>query len=217
MWSSPLSPEAANDAKKYLLFAGVDWGEGRDGAGTTPSGKLAVASYTVLTIAGYDGKKFRIFYVKKYTGKEIDPDFIVREINQFAQTINLRAVGVDYGHGWGVNNALIRMLGQKRVITFQHLDNLGVRRKWDERGMKFELNRNLLMSELFLLMKAQLVTFPSWEEYKPFAKDIMAIYAEYCEYARKIKFDHKPSEPDDAFHSLLYSWQAANIFLGRKD
>jgi hypothetical protein len=217
MWSSPSSPEAMHDAKHHILFAGVDWGEGRDGVGKTPSGKIAVASYTVLTIAGYEGKRFRIFYVKKYMGKEIDPDFIVKDINQIAQLLNIRAVGVDYGHGWGVNNALIRMLGPKRVITFQHIGNLGVRRKWDERGMKFELNRNLLMSEYFLLMKTQLIQYPTWEAYKAFAKDTMAIYAEYCEYQRTIKFDHKPSEPDDTFHSHLYSWQAANIFLNRND
>jgi hypothetical protein len=216
MWSSFNSPEALADARRYLLFGGVDWGEGRDG-GTTPSGKVAVASYTVFTIAGYDGKKFRTFWVKKYTGKEIDPDFIVREVCHVAQTLGLRAVGVDYGHGWGVNNALIRMLGLKKVMLFQHVFNMRERRKWDERGTKFELNRNLIMSELFLLMKAQLTQFSPWEQYKPFAKDILSIYAEYCEYARTIKFDHKQSEPDDVFHSLLYAWQAANIFLGRSD
>lgn len=215
MWASATCTEAVAASRKFMLFGGVDWGEGRDG-GKTPGGKVAVASYTILTIAGYVGKVFRVFYVKKYTGKEIDPDYIVRDITSIAHALNLRVVGVDYGHGWGVNNALIRMLTLKRVILFQHV-NMKERRKWDERGAKFELNRNLIMSELFLLMKAQLVSFPRWDDYKPIAKDIMAIYAEYCEYARTIKFDHKPSEPDDAFHSMLYAWQAANIHLGRSD
>lgn len=207
---------AVEDARGRMTFMGIDWGEGRDG-GKTPTGKVAVASYTVITICAYVGNKFRVLFCKRYEGKEIDPDFVVEEAAKLAVAWGVKLVGVDYGHGWGVNNQLVRKLTGKKVVQFFHIPKLKERRRWNQRGSFFELNRNLIMSELFLKIKQQLLEFPRWEDFAPFAKDILHIFAEYCEYARTLKYDHKPSEPDDFFHSLLFCWQAANIYLGRKD
>jgi hypothetical protein len=122
---------------------------------------------------------------------------------------------VDWGHGWGVNNQLVRIMGPKRVVQFQHLPKLKQKMKWDRIGMRYHLHRNFMMSELFFDIKQKFVEFPRWAEFEPYAKDILGIYSEYVEYRREIKYDHKASDPDDFFHSLLYAKLSSDIYLGK--
>lgn len=215
-WVSPFDNEAYVLSRKIPLSMGIDWGEGVDG-GITPSGKIRNASYTVVTIGCRIGSRYCLMWAKKYEGKEADPDFIVKDVVKYALHLNIPIVGVDWGHGWGVNNQIVRSLGAERVIQFQHIGNMKERRVYDPDAFRYKLNRNLIMSELFLLMKGQGIEFFQWEYFEPFAMDILAIYAEYCEYQRTLKYDHKPSDPDDFFHSLLYGWQASNIYHGLLD
>jgi len=204
------------EASRYQLTAGVDWGEGNDGSERSPTGKIRNASYTVLTIGGYTNQKtWRTFMVKKYQGKEIDPDYIVKDVARICNALDIKLVGVDWGHGWGVNNHLVRLLGPKRVVQYQHLPKLKQRMKWDHVGFRYHLHRNFMMSELFFDIKHHFVEFPRWLEFEPYAKDILAIYAEYVEYKREIKFDHRPSDPDDFFHSLLYAKLTSDVYLGK--
>lgn len=214
--SKTFTPEILHKAKTFILTAGVDWGEGNDGSERSPSGKIRNASYTILTIGHYhDQKHFKVLLIKKYTGKEAEPDFVVADIARICQQLSVKLVGVDWGHGWGVNNQLIRRLGPKTVVQYQYLPKLKLRMRWDPAGFRYHLMRNFMMSELFFDLKHGLVMFPKWTEYEPYAKDILAIYAEYAEYKREIKYDHRPSDPDDGFHSLLYAKLASDIYLGK--
>lgn len=203
-------------ASRYLLTAGVDWGEGNDGSGTTPTGKLRVASYTVLTIGAYIRQNcYKVFYMKRYTGNEVDPDHIIKDILRICGAIGVRLIGADWGHGWGVNNELVRKYGPDRVIQFQYVANLKVPMKWDVIGRKYEVSRNFMMSELFYDIKHGYLEFFRWEQFQDFGKDILAIFAEYSEYLRQMKYDHRKSDPDDAFHSLHYARLAADVHLGK--
>ena len=68
-------------ARQKLLIGGIDWGEGMDGSEKSPSGKRRNASYTVLSLGYYENpKQFKYVGLKKYTGKEVDPDYIVNDI-----------------------------------------------------------------------------------------------------------------------------------------
>lgn len=202
-------------ANQYMLTAGVDWGEGNDGAEKSPSGKLKNASYTVLTIGAYiDQKTFKVFFAKRYTGSQVDPDFVVRDIVRIMRLFNVRLIGADWGHGWGVNNSLVRMLGADKVMQFQYVPKQKEKKKWDPIGFKFQIQRNLYISEMIYSLKQGEVKFPGWEQTETFAKDILAVYVEYHEYMREMKYDHKISDPDDFLHSLIYARLASNIFLG---
>lgn len=204
------------DAKRYQLTAGIDWGEGMDGSEKGPTGKIRSASYTVLSIGAYTNQKvWRTLAMKRYTGKEIDPDYIVKDIARIANALDIKLLAADWGHGWGVNNHIIRLLGPKRVVQLQYLPKLKQRLKWDPIGFRYHLLRNFLMSEYFFDLKHQFVEFPRWSEFETFAKDILAIFSEYVEYKREIRFDHKTTDPDDGFHSLLYAKLASDIFLGK--
>jgi len=216
LWTVAGMEEAREEAQKYILTAGVDWGEGNDGSERSPSGKVRNASYTVLTIGAYiDQKTYKVFFAKRYEGKEVDPDFVVKDIARICGNLGVKLVGVDWGHGWGVNNTLIRLLGPQRVVQFQYLPKLKQVMKWDQIGYRYHIQRNFIMSELFFDLKNKLIHFPRWKETEPFAKDILAIYSEYSEFRREIRYDHRPSDPDDFFHSLNYSKLASDIYLGK--
>lgn len=211
-----VDPHEVAYANKFILCAGVDWGEGNDGSEKTPTGKTRNASYTVLTIGGYINQNvFKVFLMKKYVGKESDPDYVVADIARICLKLGVRLVGVDWGHGWGVNNQLIRKLGPQKVVQFQYLPKMKERLKWDPLGFRYHLQRNLIISEMFHDLKQGYFLFPRWPQFEPFAKDILAIFTEYVEFQRQIKYDHRPSDPDDSFHSMLYARQATDIHIGK--
>lgn len=204
------------ETSRMTLFAGVDWGEGQDGTGKDVMGKIRTASYTIITIGGFIGQKFKVVYVKKYQGKEIDPEFIVQDIVATCSRLKVRMIGVDWGHGWGVNNQLFRKYGPSRCVQFMYVDNQKEVKKWDPIGYKYQLMRNHVMSEIFFKFKEQEFIFPKFEEWEEFAKDILNISVEYVEYQRKLRYVHRPSDPDDFFHSLLYCRQVADVFYGNR-
>lgn len=203
--------------RRMTLFAGIDWGEGNDGTGKDIMGKIRTASYTVLTIGGYTNQKsFRIVFCKRYKGKEIDPDFIVKDVVSICQKIGVKMIGCDWGHGWGVNNQLFRLFGPQKCVQYMYLDKQKEVRKWDPIGYKFQLLRNHVMSEIFYCFKDQGFQFPPLKHWEEYAKDMFAISTEYVEYQRKLRYVHRPSDPDDWFHSLVYCRQTANIFYGKR-
>lgn len=217
LWpTSRYPPEVIREAKAHHLCAGVDWGEGNDGSEKSPSGKIRSASYTVLSIGYYQNQKqFKYVFIKKYIGKEVDPDFVVNDITRICRDLDVKLTGVDWGHGWGVNNTLIRRLGINKVMQFQYVGKQALRLKWDNIGSKFIMHRNLIISEFFYDLKNGHVVLPRWDDFEAYAKDILGIYTEYSEYTREIKYDHRSSDPDDVFHSMLYAKQAADIYLGK--
>lgn len=209
------SEEVIRWAEGKNLFAGIDWGEGNDG-GSTPTGKVKNASYTILTIGHYiSEEKFQIIYIKKFTGNETDPEFIVNFCLNVFNKLRITIAGVDYGHGWGVNNRLFREYDPKKIIQFQYVGTQKEKIVWDDIGFKMQVHRNLIISEEFLRYKKQLNILPCWNDFQIYSRDILAIYVEVNEYQRTLKFDHKPSDPDDFFHSQIYCRLAADIFYGK--
>lgn len=215
----PLAMSASEKeyVKKMTLFAGIDWGEGNDGTGTDIMGKLRTASYTVLTLGGYvGGGRFRYIFSKRYMGKETDPDHIIKDVLKICLICNVKMIGADWGHGWGMNNKLVREFGAKRFAQFMYVDNQKEVRKWDPVGFKFQLMRNHIMSEVFFQFKDGMMECPPLDLWEHFCKDMLNISVEYIEYQRKLRYVHRPSDPDDWFHSLVYCKQIADIYHGKR-
>ena len=202
--------------KRLELFAGIDYGEGSDGTELGNKGKVKNASYTILTIGTYiDPKHFHIFFFKRYTGRDALPGNCIADLISTIRAFNVKVVGADWGHGWGVNERLEDALGPRRLIKFQHVGSQKERMKYDDIGHKFQLARNEVMSDMILNIKDCKIVFPAWESVKEFLEDYEHIYSEYNEYSRTLRFDHKASEPDDAFHASLYCLEAANNYYQR--
>jgi hypothetical protein len=197
------------------IFAGIDWGEGRE-EGERVGGLKKYASWTVLTLGGYINEElFWPFMMKRYVGKEIDPELILPDVLHICGYWNVEVIGADWGHGWGMNSRLFKARGRDGVMQFAYSTSLGERKRWDPNAFKFIVNRNAVLSQLFQDIKANRFMFPEWEEFEPFAKDIMAEYVEYNERTRTMMYDHPLDQPDDALHSLAYCKLAADVSMGR--
>jgi hypothetical protein len=194
------------------VFAGIDWGEGADGTERNFKGRLKTASYTVLTLGMFiNPKQFYIFFQKRFKGEEALPRNCVREIIQICKAFNAVMIGSDWGFGWGVNDTIEDVFGPRRVIKFQHNGMQKERQKYDPVGHKVQLNRTEVLTDLFDDLKNQKFIFPPWEQSHDFLVDIEHIYAEFGG-VHGLRYDHRPSEPDDAAHSILMCREAARYF-----
>jgi hypothetical protein len=215
----PFRKSPDNYTNSLTLFAGVDWGEGVDGSEIGVKGRLKNASYTVLTIGAYITPKiFHVFYMKRYTGEEAMPGNCVRDIIQICKQMGVACMGVDWGHGWGVNEQLELAFdkpGHKRVVKFQYVGMQKERKKYDGIGVKYQLNRTEVMTDFFEDLKRQRYLFPDWETMKSFLMDIEHIHAEYAT-SGTLKYDHRTSEPDDAAHSIILCREAADNYYGKQ-
>ena len=213
--SEHLIMEPNMDVLRRPNYAGVDWGEGR-GEGKVEGGKKRHASWTVLTIGTFINENlFWPYFIKRYTGKEIDPEFIKTDIVQLCEKFRVRIIGADWGHGWGMNSHLINRLGRDRVMEFQYVAKLKERIRFDKLSFTFRVNRSMAISNFITSIKEQGILFPVWEEFKTFAKDILGIYVDYNERMKTMYYDHPIDQPDDAMHSLIYARLAGLISLGK--
>ena len=215
-YSSETFVRSPNEQTRSLIvYGGIDWGEGRQ-EGEVVGGRKKYASWTVLTLGAYiDDNTFWTFYMKKYIGQEIDPEFILPDILNIVGAYNVYRLGVDWGHGWGLNSRLFKALGHDRVMQFAYSGNLNERKRWDDGAYKFIINRNAVLSNYFEGIRKGEFLFPKWGEFEPFAEDILAEYVEYNENTRTMKYDHPIDQPDDALHSQIYCKLAADITLER--
>jgi hypothetical protein len=193
------------------VFAGIDWGEGRP-EGEVNLGKKRYASWTVLTLGAYvTSDVFWPFFMKRYVGKDIDPEVIVPDVLNICGQFGVECIGADWGHGWGVNSRLFQARGRDRVMQFAYSSSLHERKRWDPEAYKWIINRNAVLSAFFFDIKQGKFLFPAWEVFEPFAKDILAEYVEYNERTRTMLYDHPIDQPDDALHSLVYCKLTADI------
>lgn len=197
-----------------LTFAGIDWGEGADGSDKGPTGKIRSASYTVLTIGvPLTPVDFHIFFAKKYTGHETDPNFFIPDIIKYLRLFKVTMVGADWGFGAGFNKDIRNGIGLEKLIPFFYTGFLKERRKWDPIGSKYILNRNEVMTNYFVDLKRKHITYPRWADIEPYAKDILNIYKESNEFRRTFRYDHRPSNPDDFAHSSIFCREAYYVYL----
>jgi hypothetical protein len=197
------------------LFAGIDWGEGRE-EGEVVKGRKKFASWTVLTIGGYlNQDTFWAMLMKRYTGRQIDPEEIVPDVLNICGQFNVDIIGADWGHGWGVNSRLMKARGKERVMQFAYSTSLGERKKFDPEAYKYMINRNSALTNFFDDVKDQKFMFPEWAEFEWFGDSILAEYVEYNERTKTMQYDHPIDQPDDGLHSLVYCKLAADIAIGK--
>jgi hypothetical protein len=211
----PFRDKPDDITRSMTVFAGIDWGEGSDGSERGMKGRLKPASYTVLTLGTYiSPKHFHVFYMKRYMGDEALPRNCIKDIIRTCRAFNVACIGVDWGHGWGVNDQLEEEFGFQRVVKFQYVGMQKERKKFDLIGMKYLLARTEVLTDFFDKLKLQEIVFPPWERMEPFLVDIEHIHAEYGG-TNGLKYDHKPTEPDDAAHSIIMCKEVADNFYGR--
>jgi hypothetical protein len=188
------------------IYAGIDWGTGEH-------------SYTVLTLATYKDMMFRVFYVHRFVGEEVDPVPQLEKICYLLNYFNVKLVGTDYGGGFDRNDHLVRKFGQTRIWKYQYMVRCQKKVEWDTKLGRFKVHRTEVMSDVFNAIKrGNQVEFPRWEDFnEPYATDMLNIFSEYNEALRMIQYKHSLDKPDDTFHSLLYCWLVSMIDHPRAD
>jgi hypothetical protein len=191
---------------KMRLYAGVDWGKGDMANGT---------SYTVLTIGGVYDNKYRVIFMKKYTGRESEAITQVNDIISTVNYMNCEMVMADSGDGRTSNAMMVSALGpQKFCECFEH-GSQKQKIRWDKRQGMYIVNRTRVMTDRFMEIKKNQVEFFDYDQFNNFKDDFLNIYSEYSDKTRQAKYDHIGA--DDAFHSYMYSRLACMIVRGELD
>lgn len=181
---------------------GVDWGFG-------------MGSYTVATIGFTDTRgKFHIIWAKKYTST-LDQDFRVQvpDIIKYAYLFNVKAIGADWGAGVDRISELRVKAPDIPIMAFQ---STGGSRKlyYDPSNDLFRHSRTQTLTDRFVEIRNEQVSFPRWEEFKPFAQDILNVFVEYGSSGNMrgmMMYDHAVDSPDDFLHSWNYSKMSNDI------
>lgn len=189
------------------IFAGIDWGSGEH-------------AYTVLTLGIYPpgSNKFRIFYIHRFVGEDVDPEAQLGKIIQMLRYFNVRVIGADYGGGYYPNDKLTRTFGHERVLRYQYMARTKKKVIWNAPHRRYMVHRTDVMTDIFNAIKRKQFEFPREEEFiDPYALDFLNIYSEYNESLRMLQYTHKPDKPDDSFHSVLYCFLASMVMRPRPD
>ena len=182
----------------YPLFFGIDYGP-----------MNSTDSYTVLLVLHKEGKKIRVASAKKYIGKEADFAFIHQDIVAQFGKWGAVALGADHGMGEATNSELRSKLGRHKVIAFQHQANQKEDIHWNAKMGAYTLGRTQIMTKFFSDIKKGKFIFPVWEEWEPFARDMLAPVIDYDK--DKIKMFYTNSRPDDTLHALIYGTLAMDL------
>lgn len=188
------SPDSIIASKRTYL--GLDYGP-------TNSTK----SNTVATVIQNEGDILKVVYAKKFLGPEADYSYIHKAIPSLFSKWNVTLIGADYGLGEAPNSEIRNKIGFERLIAYQHVPNQKNRSQWNTKMPAFTLNRTQVMSEYFQRIKHRKIIFPRWEDFEPFADDILAINTEYDEERGKVRYTN--DDPDDFFQALIYGGETA--------
>jgi hypothetical protein len=187
------------------VYAGIDWGTGEN-------------TYTVLSLGAYIQERFTIFFVKRFEGRESEPDVMMAEIYSIIEKWGARRIGCDYGGGFWPNDKLLQKYGWNRIAKYQY-STPNAKVKWEDGLKRFLVNRTEVMSDIFNAVKKRNVfRFPCWDEFqKPFGADFLNIFSEYSEQRRENVYKKAPSSTDDTFHSILLCFVVSMIDIPRPD
>lgn len=187
------------------VFGGLDWAmEYKDGT----------ASFTKVGFFQIVQGRLKMLYGKTYNTMESNnPDIVMADVINLCNRFNVKILGCDYGVGHK-ENVRIRQALPDKVFEFQYVNTPKLYPEWDEISLKYTMSRTMSIEEVFKRIKEKWYHFPVWDEFKPFAEDILAEYAEYDSTMRRLRYDHASSNPDDFLHVLNYATWAARLYYG---
>jgi hypothetical protein len=181
-------------------------------------------SFTVLSLGGYMGSGFQIFYIHRFIGEDLEPRKQLDKICQLLVSVNFNIIGTDYGGGYDRNDHLMRNFGPTKLMKYQYAGNPKYKAKWEPALGRFILHRTEIMSDVFNAIKRRNILLPNWNEMNDpstspnsYASDMLNIFSEFSRQLRMVQYNRNPSRPDDTFHSILYCLMASMLIKPRPD
>jgi hypothetical protein len=159
-----------------------------------------------------EGQRVRVLFAKRYVGKEADFAYLHNDIVDVFRTWNARLIGADHGMGEASNSELRSRLGIDKVVAFQHQSNQKEELKWNAKLNAYTTSRTQIMTKFFSDIKRGKFIFPQWEDWEPFARDLLAPVVDYDK--DKTKMFYVNQQPDDIFHAMIYGTTAYELIKG---
>jgi len=194
----PMLTEPNSHTNMSPIYLGVDYGPINSND-----------SYTVVIALQREGSQIAIRFAKRYEGREADFAHIHDDLTHQFSHWGALAIGADHGMGEASNSELRNRLGAHRVVAFQHQANQKEEIKWNSKMNAYTLSRTQIMTRFFSDIKKGKFIFPQWEDWEPFARDILAPVVDYDK--DKTKMFYVNSKPDDIFHAMIYGTTAMDL------
>ena len=185
------------------VVMGVDW-----------SVTGGIASYTVITILGYDWQgKCYLLHSEKLQGIDILEQ--VARVENLSRQFNVQIIGSDRGVGVLQGQMLKRSLGDEKVVMVQYCAAKTPLR-YDRQGQYMAADRTMAMDMIILKMKLGRHGFetPCWELMAPFWVDALAVYEEESLSGRRL-YRKDEGVPDDWLHSVVFGHVAYMTLTGQ--
>lgn len=188
--------------QRMHTFAGVDWGYG-------------LKSATVLVIGQFDPdnpKIFRYVFARKFMGPDADPKICIPQILRLCADFRVKAMHADFGAGFGMNSLIREARGDEFLTTNYWSGTVRGKSVYYNADMDaYVLNRSMHITRFFSAIKrgTMACTF-AWEHFRPFARELMNVFRETRKNGDMF-YDHKPDEPDDSMHAMIYCWLIASF------
>jgi len=197
-------PDPNSGDNSYHTYLGIDYGPA-----------TSENSFTVLAAVQERSPGFyKVPFIKKYTGQEADFHFIHQDVPKQFHVWKAKAIGADYGLGEASNSEIRASIGHCNLVPFFHSGNQKERLKYNMTMGAMTTNRVRVMTEFFTLIKKRKIEFPCWEDFEPFANDIMAVGIDYSVDNTKMKYVN--AEPDDSLHAMLYAILCCQLDVGAR-
>jgi len=183
------TPSVASMAPIYM---GIDYGPAN-----------SENSYTVIcALQPLPNEVIRVLFLKKYMGKEADFHFIHQDVPELFNKWGAKLIGADYGLGEASNSEIGSKIGEDKILPFFH-STQKERIKYNPKMNIYTTSRLKVMTEFFTRIKHKKIIFPNWDEFEPFANDILSTSIEYSKDGTKIKYVN--TDPDDSLHAMIYA------------
>jgi len=185
------------------VVLGVDW-----------SVTGGVASYTVISILGYDymGKCY-LLYAEKIQGVDILDQ--VRRVNELYYQFGCQMIGSDRGVGVLQGQLLKEALGEEKVCMVQYTA-AKVPARYDSPGRYLSVDRTMVIDSVIMKMKLGREKFetPNWSLTQDLWSDALSVYEEESQSGRRL-YRKDEGSTDDWLHSVVFGNCAWMMMTGQ--
>ena len=185
---------------RYTMYgSGTDWGVSN------------VTSRTVsVSCALREDGIIEVFFAKIY--KSFDYRDHIKEIAGVIKGVDAY-FSADSGPSPDRGIELCQLVGSPKGSLVQYTASNFIQRfhapagAYDWRQTRWQLHRSDTLTYLIKMIKQGKILFPCWEDMSELMQDILNVFIEVKEgqLRQELRYDHKPSNPDDFIHALNYA------------
>lgn len=206
--NEPTRTGAAKGAE--YIVGGIDWG----GYGVEGNSRTVLSIYAVYP----ERKKFI-----KVSGKIYEAGEPTAHVADIARRLKGYGAIMCFGDHGGGNFAMSQLKdltrGSMRVVPVMYTDQAAPL-KWHEQAGRYTVNRTSMIDNFFMDLKLGKIKAFNWNEFRPFAKDILnvrqEVIGEHLGRARRV-WRRYPTKPDDSLHSMVFGWIACRVLCYETD